>query len=180
LETHRLISHPDTPPLAVRSIEARVVSADAQWLRLRWRIEGAERVVFPSFAGKGRADELWKTTCFEFFLQLPGSEGYTELNLSPSERWAAYDFTSYRAGMSEHPLPHEPTYSVRVGQSMAIFDAAVPIAGLPALPWSYGLSAVIEEEGGNLSYWAIAHPEGKPDFHAPACFAAELAAPSGA
>jgi hypothetical protein len=164
----------------VRSIEARVVSADARWLRLRWRIEGAERVVFPSFAGKGRADGLWQATCFEFFLQLPGSEGYTELNLSPSERWAAYDFTSYRAGVSEHPLPHEPTCTVRVGQSMAIFDAAVPIAGLPPLPWRYGLSAVIEEEGGNLSYWAIAHPEGKPDFHAPACFVGELAAPSGA
>jgi hypothetical protein len=82
--------------------------------------------------------------------------------------------------VSEHPLPHEPTCTVRVGQSMAIFDAAVPIAGLPPLPWRYGLSAVIEEEGGNLSYWAIAHPEGKPDFHAPACFVGELAAPSGA
>jgi hypothetical protein len=63
---------------------------------------------------------------------------------------------------------------------MAIFDAAVPTAGLPPLPWRYGLNAVIEEEGGALSYWAIAHPEGKADFHAPACFAGELAAPSAA
>jgi hypothetical protein len=179
LETHTLIPHAGSPPLMVRKIEARVVSIDANWLRLRWRIEGAERVVIPAFAGKGRADGLWRTTCFEFFLQTPGGEGYTELNLSASERWAAYDFTSYRSGMGERPLPHEPTCTVRVGQSMAIFDAAVPIAGLPPLPWRYGLSAVIEEEGGRLSYWAIAHPEGKPDFHAPACFAGELAAPSG-
>ncbi|MGN6358018.1 MAG: DOMON-like domain-containing protein [Novosphingobium sp.] len=172
--------HPDAPPLAVRKVEARVVSLDANWLRLRWRIDGAERVVIPPFAGKGRADGLWKTTCFEFFLHAPDQAGYVELNLSPSERWAAYDFAAYREGMSERPFPHEPTCTARVGQSMAIFDAAVPAAGLPPLPWRYGLSAVIEEEGGTISYWAIAHPQGKPDFHSPACFAGELAAPSGA
>ena len=164
----------------VRKVEARVVSLDKNWLRLRWRIEGPDRVVFPPFAGKGRADGLWKTTCFEFFLQPIGEAGYVELNLSPSERWAAYDFTGYREGMTERALPHEPTCTARIGQSMAIFDAAVPAAGLPSLPWRYGLSAVIEEEGGVLSYWAIAHPEGKPDFHSPACFAGELAAPSAA
>lgn len=180
METHRLIPHRDTPPLGVRNIEARIISVDENWLRLRWRIEAAERVVFPSFAGKGRADGLWRTTCFEFFLRPPEGEEYTELNLSPSERWAAYDFTCYRAGMSERPLPHEPTCTVRIGQSMAIFDAAVPVAGLPPLPWRYGLSAVIEEEGGVLSYWAIGHPEGKPDFHSPACFAGEVAAPIAA
>lgn len=178
METHSLIPHPDSSPLAVRKIEARVVSLDANWLRLRWKIEGPERVIFPAFAGKGRADELWKTTCFEFFLQVPGEPGYAELNLSPSERWAAYDFAGYREGMSERPMPHEPTCTARIGQSMAIFDVAVPAAGLPPLPWRYGLSAVIDEEGGAISYWAIAHPEGKPDFHSPACFTGELAAPS--
>lgn len=164
----------------MRSIAARIVSADANWLRLRWRIEGAEKVVVPPFAGKGRADGLWQTTCFEFFLQQPGQAGYIELNLSPSERWAAYDFAGYRSGMTERALPHEPTCTARIGQSMAIFDAAVPIVGLPPPPWRYGLSAVIEETGGILSYWAIVHPEGKPDFHAPTCFAGELAAPSAA
>lgn len=178
METHRLTPHPGSPPRQVRSIEARIVSADATWLRLRWRIDGAELVRFPPFAGKGRADNLWRTTCFEFFLQQPGSEAYVELNLSPSERWAAYDLAGYRSGMTEHPMPHEPTCTARAGQSMAIFDAAVPIAGLPPLPWRYGLAAVIEEEGGILSYWAIAHAEGKPDFHSPACFAGELAAPT--
>lgn len=180
METYTLVAHPEALPLQVRKIEARVVSRDENWLRLRWRIDGAERVVFPSFAGKGRADDLWKATCFEFFLEPHGQAGYVELNLSPSERWAAYDLEGYRSGMTERPMPHEPTCTVRVGQSMAIFDAAVPSAGLPPLPWRYGLSAVIEEEGGVLSYWAIAHPEGKPDFHSSACFAGELAAPSAA
>lgn len=180
METHSLIFHPASRPAQIRKIEARIVSIDASWVRLRWRIDGSEKVLFPGFAGKGRADGLWKTTCFEFFLQSPDGPGYCELNLSPSERWNAYDFAGYREGMSERPMPHEPACTVRVGQSMAIFDAAVPAAGLPSLPWRYGLSAVIEEAGGALSYWAIAHPDGKADFHSPACFGGELAAPSAA
>jgi len=31
-----------------------------------------------------------------------------------------------------------------------------------------------EDTGGNRSFWALAHPSGQPDFHHPACFAAEL------
>ena len=28
-----------------------------------------------------------------------------------------------------------------------------------------GLSAILEEEDGTKSYWALAHPPDKPDFH---------------
>ena len=37
-----------------------------------------------------------------------------------------------------------------------------------------GLSAVIEEEDGTISYWALRHAPGKPDFHHPDAFAMEL------
>jgi hypothetical protein len=178
LQTHRLIPHPEHPPLAIGAIEARVIGLDENWLRLRWRIEGAGRLVVPPFAGKGRADGLWKTTCFEAFLKPECGGAYIELNFSPSERWAAYDFTGYREGMAEREFPREPGCTMRVGSSFAIFDAAVPRAGLPSLPCALGLSAVIEEEGGVISYWALAHPNGTPDFHHPACFAATLEPPA--
>ncbi len=177
METHSLIPHPDHPPLAVSAIEARVISRDANWLRLRWRIEGSGKLVVPPFAGKGRADGLWGTTCFEAFLMPGEGPAYVELNLSPSERWAAYDFASYREGMAERPFPREPDCTMRRGGTFAIFDAAVPHAGLPAETCAMALTAVIEEEGGVKSYWALAHPAGKPDFHDPACFTATLPAP---
>jgi hypothetical protein len=177
LGTHTLICHPDTPPRGITRVEARVVGIQGEWLRLRWRIDGVGSLVVPSFAGKGRADDLWKTTCFEAFLQPQGGTAYVELNLSPSERWNAYDFVAYREGMAERPFPREPDCSLRMGQAMAIFDAAIPVSALPPLPWRYGLTAVLEEQGGVLSYWAIAHQTGKPDFHDAACFAGELAAP---
>ena len=179
METKQLIAHPAHPPLAVTAVAARLVATEPHWLRLRWRVEGAARLTVPPFAGGDRADGLWRTTCFELFLRSPGSESYVELNLSPSERWAAYDFTGYRAGMAERPMPRQPACTIRRGGSTTIFDAAVPLAGLPPPPWHAGLNAVIEEAGGRVSYWALAHPPDKPDFHHPDCFALQVPAPAG-
>ncbi len=39
---------------------------------------------------------------------------------------------------------------------------------------SIGLSAVVEDESGALSHWALRHPPGKPDFHHREAFALEL------
>jgi hypothetical protein len=180
MQTYPLTAHPDHPPANVTQVEARIIGHDANWLRVRWRIEGTKSLVVPPFAGKGRADELWQTTCFELFLKPEDGAPYVELNLSPSERWNAYDFEAYRWGMAERPFPREPECTLRLGSSFAIFDAAIPVAGLPAGECAMGLSAVIEEQGGTKSYWALAHPDARPDFHAPACFAATLAAPGAA
>jgi hypothetical protein len=179
MQTHRLTAHSAHPPLRVSAIEARVIGFDADWLRVRWRIEDAHALFVPPFAGRGRADDLWLTTCFEVFLQPHGGQAYVELNLSPSERWAAYDFTGYRDGMSNRPASREPDCTMRQGSSFAIFDAAIPRDVLPLFPAAANFTAVIEEEGGVKSYWALSHPKAKPDFHDPACFAAELAPPPG-
>lgn len=179
METYELIPHPANPPLAVSAVQARILALDANWLTLRWRVDGAVQLVLPPFAGKRRVDGLWQTTCFELFVKPDGDEAYAEFNLSPSQGWAAYDFSAYRKGMAERPVPRDPVSTPRKGQSVLIFDAAIPAAALPPLPWSVGLTAVIEEVGGRKSYWAIAHCEDRPDFHSEACFAARLAAPAG-
>lgn len=177
---YQLLPHSNHPPTAVSAIESRIIGRDANWLRARWRVEGSQQLVVPPFAGRGRADELWQTTCFELFLKPEGGSGYVELNLSPSERWNAYDFEAYRRGLAEREFPREPECTLRLGSTFAIFDAAIPVAGLPEGDCAMGLAAVIEEHGGVKSYWALAHPEAKPDFHAPACFAAKLPAAEAA
>lgn len=183
--TLSLIAHPDHPPLAVRAVEAAILGLDAYWVRVRWRVEGSARVLVPPLAGKARTDGLWQETCFELFLKEPGGDaGYVELNLSPSERWAAYDFAAYRSGMEERAVPRDPDGTIRRGRDMLIFDASIPRAALPPLPWKLGICAVIveaDEEGTPVkSFWALRHGPGEPDFHAPACFAANLAAPVAA
>ena len=161
-------------------MRASVISRDENWLRLRWRIEGSGKLVVPPFAGKGRADELWRTTCFELFLKPDGGSAYFEFNLSPSERWAAYDFSDRRDGMEDRPAPREPECTMRQGSSFAIFDAAIPAGALPDAECAAGLTSVLEEEGGIKSFWALCHHGDEPDFHDPACFTARLAARSAA
>lgn len=180
MQTHLLTAHPAHAPLRVTAVEAKIVGSDKNWLRVRWRIEGTQALVFPPFAGKGRADNLWQTTCFELFLMLGEGPGYSEFNLSPSERWAAYDFSAYREGMAERHAACEPQATIRLGGSFAIFDAAIPVSALPSGDCRMNLAAVIEELGGVKSYWALAHRADKPDFHDPACFTATLPAPAGA
>lgn len=132
-----------------------------------------------------RAQGLWRHTCFESFLMVPGAAGYYELNFAPSRQWAVYRFDAYREGMSATPLATPPEISVRRCDDRLEVTAAVPLHELTALHelialqgaprLRVALSAVIEAQSGILSYWALKHAPGKPDFHNPACFVLELA-----
>ena len=178
MQIYRLEPHPACPALGVTAVEARVTAHDANWLTLRWRVEAAQDLVLPGFAGKGRAGGLWQTTCFELFLRPDGDTAYHEFNLSSSERWNAYRFSAPRDGMSEWPMPRDAVCTMRPGGKFAIFDAALPAAGLPQTECAMGISCVIEETGGYKSYWALAHGREAPDFHDPSCFTARLGAAS--
>lgn len=179
MQTHLLVPHPANPPLAISAVEARW-GLVGPWLQLRWRVEGANSVLLPPFTGRRRADGLWQTTCCEMFVRPEGGDSYTEFNFSPSESWAAYRFASWREGMAHHPVSHDPVITPRPGRNLLIVDVALPLADLPPLPAALSLTMVIEEEGGALSYWAMAHGDpDKPNFHHPACFAASLAPPEG-
>ena len=176
MQTYDLVAHPAHLPDRITAVRASIVGRDRYWLRLRWRIERGEGLIVPAFAGQGRADGLWKTTCFELFCRQADGPTYCEFNLSPSERWAAYDFEGYRSGMRARPVERDPVCTYRAGGAFSIFDAAIPAAALPADPSAINLACVLDEADGVKSFWALAHPEDRPDFHDPACFTGQLAA----
>ncbi len=173
-----LFPHPDTPCEAVRGIAVEVRRAGTQ-LDLGFRVEGdISQIVLPGRrAAIARADDLWKHTCFEAFVA--AGPGYGEINLSPSNQWAAYGFDGYRSGMA-----------VREGFDLAFADehradtaydliAELDLTDMPPeADWSVGLSAVIELTDGRRCYWALRHPSVKPDFHHPDAFALTLPAES--
>ena len=127
------------------------------------------RLVLPDPADSGRADELWRTTCFEAFVGGQGT-AYREYNFAPSGQWAAYAFDSPRQGMRN--ADDEVEVWLEGGDDWIAVEVAVSADLAPDSPLN--LTAVIEEEGGVKSYWALAHPDWPPDFHNRDCFVAHL------
>jgi hypothetical protein len=176
-----LTRHPATTCEAVDGIDVALVPVRETDLRIRYTVRGdIAAVVLPRATAPERADELWKRTCFEAFVRAAGSEAYTEFNFSPSTRWAAYHFDTYREGARSADVVMPPRISVTVSPSVLVVDVALARDDLPASFCRMGLSAVIEEAQGRVSYWAIRHPTGKPDFHHADGFAMELPARGGA
>lgn len=133
-----------------------------------------ERFVIPEAAEPVRADELWRTTCFEAFFRDSDTDAYREWNFAPSGNWAAYDFTAYREGACQADVDSPPY--IRTEDNFTWWALGATIAVDAEIPWHLGLSAVLEEKNGTKSLWALAHPDPeKPDFHDPDCFIAKLA-----
>jgi hypothetical protein len=170
-----LSPHPDCPKGAVDELFVDVLREGDGW-RCTYVVVGAvARIVIPPPAARGRHDGLWQTTCFEAFVRHVTGDEYAELNFSPSGQWAAYRFESHRSDMRPLDLPKDPEieFERSVGRLTLTAEASLPDE-LARGSVRLGLSAVIEEQDGTKSYWALAHPPGAPDFHHPDCFAAPL------
>ena len=174
-----LVPHPSTPPSAPPFKVWATVELSASfglmataniWFAVQAPVS---RFVMPEAEEPDRADELWKTTCCELFLRETGGDSYREWNFAPSGQWAAYDFASYRDGMSEPEVDASPY--VRVEDNLTWWTLGATIAVDSGREWAINLTAVLEEKDGTKSYWALAHPPEKPDFHMPDCFIGKLA-----
>ena len=171
-----LLPHPTTPTdLRVWASVEHAASFGAMATTNIWFGVGApaERFKVDASAEPARKDCLWQTTCFEAFLRSSGGDGYQEWNFAPSGDWAAYDFAAYREGMREADVASPPY--IRMEDNLTWWTMGATIAVDAATRWELGLSAVLEQNDGSKSFWALAHPDSaKPDFHHPDCFVARL------
>lgn len=158
-----LLPHPSTPCADIASFHVDIDVRDLASLSLRYLIAGAtDRIRLPAPAAPVRTDELWRHTCLELFVAAPSGEAYVECNFAPSGAWAAYAFDRYRAGMRPQPMV-APTIATTA--STGTLDVTVSVDLPFALPTDLGVTAVIETLDGAISYWALAHPISRPDFH---------------
>ena len=182
MTTTLLTRHPDTPCEAVRSIAVEAVRAPGGRLSLLYIAAGdAEDLYLPDPAPPVRTDELWKRTCFEAFILGDDGAAYHEFNFSPSTAWAAYRFTGRREGMTGAQEIGDPRIEAGPMLNGYALAAELDLSASPILapdgPWRLAITAVIEELYGRISYWSLAHPSGKPDFHSPEGFVLNLPAP---
>ena len=154
----------------IRSVTAKIEATDTG-CEAEFRLDGQiGAIVVPESAPSVRMDNLWKTTCFEIFWQPIGLSSYREFNLSPSGRWAAYDFDSFREGMRDAPVDAIAvtcSNSHSNGEGELVLKASIA-AELPD-PAQVALNAIVEHPDGGLQFWALAFGPGKPEFHSEAC-----------
>jgi hypothetical protein len=177
-----LTCHPETPADAVRGIEARVSWTEDEALALTYLLTGdLSRLRIPPFRRPRRADRLWEHACFEAFLGIKGELEYYEFNFAPSGEWSAYAFRAYRDGAPLRGKSLTPGMTVRSSADSLALDVVIRADRLPIIApraqLRLALSAVVEDDSGRLSYWALKHPPGRPDFHHPDAFALEIEAP---
>ena len=189
VDSHRLRPHPRTPGEFLQGVEAGA-ALDSGELRFRYRLDGdPRRIRIPSARAAGRTDGLWRHTCFEAFARIDDAPQYLELNFAPSGQWAAYRFEGYREGMCPLEFDEPPQITVRgegglapegTRSSLLELEARVRLSlvdGAGGRRLRLGLCAVVEDDTGGLSYWALQHAPGRPDFHHPQAFALELPVP---
>ena len=163
-----LIPHPGSTESPLSSLHVHVERRGPR-LWVRFVAEGAvDRIAWPAPADPVRTDDLWRHSCFEVFIATAG--GYTECNLSPSGRWASYRFDAYREGMADAAEVVEVS-PLDLSEDMLALEACLD---LPSPTDRLALAAVIEAVDGSKTYWALAHPSDKPDFHHPDSFVLDL------
>jgi hypothetical protein len=170
--------HPATPPLMADHVDVELRTSGKGRLFARYVIEcDTSLLLLPEPFEPVRSDRLWETTCFELFIRRADSDRYFEYNFSPSTEWALYRFSGYRTGMAEEMI-RRPRITCDYSESHFALNAEFDLPdGWQTGPYVIGLAAVVEEANGTKSYWALAHPPGKPDFHHKDCFALPLDAP---
>lgn len=122
-----------------------------------------------------RQNELWKGTCFEFFLQTVGRESYYEFNFSLNPAWNCYYFESYR-----NPNTPKESYDFQVQNFYWVAEAHKMVVLLKPMvqltEFKVGLSAIIVNASNNQAindekqYFALKHLNENPDFHNSASF----------
>jgi hypothetical protein len=174
-----LTCHPETNSETVQEIEVGAGWTQDNALIFTYALKAdLTRLRIPLPRPPRRADRLWRHTCFEAFVSVKGEADYHEFNFAPSGEWAAYGFQRYREGTSLVDDTLVPKITVRSEAGRLDLDAAIHLDRLPRITphasLHIALCAVIEDQSGKLSYWALRHPPGDPDFHHPDCFALEL------
>jgi len=169
----------------VRAITARVSRSSRGVLAVAFALHGSlDRLRVPPSRPARRGVDLWRHTCFEAFVGRAGAAAYHEINVAPSGEWTLYAFRGHRdGGPLDDPTLAPQTRVRRAGDRLAL-DVEIDLARLapdyPQAALRIGVSVVVEAADGTLSYWALRHPPGPPDFHHGDAFAIALEAPTPA
>jgi hypothetical protein len=171
---HPFLSTESVPPIEI----VGKIDRQKNFLHLDYQLLGnlQDILIATSSDSPTRKDELWRETCFEFFLGIPNSSQYWEFNLSPSGHWNVYHFEDYRQGMqNESRLTDLP---FKVDRKLESFTLSLEVdldrlrLARPRL--EIAITAVVKQTNKTITYWALTHQGSQPDFHLRESFILEI------
>ena len=126
-----------------------------------------------------RVMKLWEKSCFELFIK-NADNNYIEFNFSPEFEFNCFYFVS--AGDKLVEYSRMDSVKIDILLSLDVFHLIAEL-DKKKFPESFflnktdlkaGITSVIKEKSGNLSYWALSHQDTRPNFHDFKSFAATL------
>jgi hypothetical protein len=138
-------------------------------LSILYAVKGdIDEILLPKPSASMRQDDLWKATCFEFFLAIPDQPEYWEFNMSPPSAWNIYHMDAYRRiGFHEEIKIQQLPFDFQKVDDEYLLNVSMGLS--PVLQASQkiqvGITAIIQTMDGNETYWALAHPGPQADFH---------------
>ncbi len=167
MQTASLIPYP-APRLPAIEITGTVARQN-DILSIRYKVHGdAVNILLPTPASPARQHDLWKATCFEFFIAIQDQPQYWEFNMSPSGDWNVYAMDAYRqVNMREASAFTQLPFEFRKTDDELSLDISVDLNSIISTDQSLqiGITTIIQTADRNESYWALAHLGSQADFH---------------
>ena len=119
---------------------------------------------------KERKVSLWEKTCFELFIKNNKHE-YVEFNFSPTFEWNCFYFKKSGDLLKEWESMQRPITDILLSKDTFLLIAEIKKEDFPKgffygnEELSAGITTVIKDKLGNMSYWALSHEDKKPNFH---------------
>ena len=176
-KTFALIPYP-APNIPAIEITGTVTRLDNH-IAVHYVLHGdIENILFPaSSSTPTRKDDLWKATCFEFFIAIQNQPRYWEFNMSPSGNWNVYAMDAYRqVNMREELAFTELSFEFIKTKDEVLLDISVDLNPMlqPENILQISVTTIVQTTDGNETYWALAHHGQYADFHLRESFVIEL------
>ena len=124
-------------------------------------------IIAPSVMAPSRQFHLWETTCFEFFIGVPGDRHYWEFNLSPSGDWNVFCLDDYRQGLRDEIAFDSLPFTVDRTMNAVVLNLEFELSKIIPIDLNVeiAITTVIKSTQNDMSYWALTHSGKEADFH---------------
>ena len=172
--------HPDSPCFAAAHIEVEVARPHADQFGVVLYRDRQDRATSACRLSRRprAATSFGGIPASRHLSALRRAPGITNSTLRLRHNGRPIDSAATEAGCVWRPRSARLRSKCNRAPTRYTLQASLELDRLSGLPrnalWRLGLSALIEDTSGRKSYWALAHPPGKPDFHHADCFAHEF------